>query len=124
MNSPIRELARQYLPLCGLWVVLMAAITAGLVVTGCMDLKMEPTQYIKVPDRYPNYSRDIPPKALVAKISEEDLAPLKPEVRQAVLDTVNNLKAEAMMLRSIVDTYQAYAAERNLEFDAYLNKKK
>lgn len=89
---------------------------------GCLDLQVSPTQQIKVPDRYPDYSDAIPPKTEIAKIASSDLDSLKPAVKEAVITTVNNLKAEASALRAVLDSYQKYAKMKNEEFDAYMKQ--
>lgn len=73
------------------------------------------SRFVYVHDRYPVY--DIPEKAEIEVVSADDLAPLAPDVREKVVSTVKELKAESAALRVIIEEYDAYARRKNKEYD-------
>ena len=98
-----------------LTVAVVLLILAGS--TGCNPFK----RYVHIHDRYPVYP--LPVEAQIAKISTEELAPLSPEARGKVIDTVKELKTEKAALRTFLESYNKYAETKNAEYDQLFRKK-
>jgi hypothetical protein len=77
-------------------------------------------RYVYIHDRYPEY--ELPGKAKIAKISEEQLSPLNQETKNDIVNSVKNLKTEALKLRAILESHNKYAKNKNEKYDKIFRK--
>ena len=87
-------------------------ISVLLLCTGC--------RYVYIHDRYPEY--ELPKKAEIAKIAEEELAQLDEETKNKILESVKNLKVEAAQLRAILKSHNEFAKKKNESYNKLFRK--
>ncbi len=63
----------------------------------------------------------LPDRPKIAKISDQDLQPLTPLVKDAIIKTVDDLKIYSTLLEQNITTYNAWAEENNKKNDINFN---
>jgi hypothetical protein len=101
-------------------IMLGFALVSMFMLTGCPHGKPDEAPKSAVGE-YPELPKPNRPQLEV--ISEAELAPLTPEARNKVLNTVNSLKMYARELEVTIDVSNSFATQRNKNSRSWLDRK-